>query len=221
MEPVKIIARFSDGRIKRGFSQDFYTDKPSFHLQKDLSGESGELEEVRISELKAVFFVKSFTGNPDLEERKGFAEEDKPSGRKVKVTFTDGEALHGSVLGYDSRQPGFFLFPVDPKSNNMRVYVVNAAVKNFQYLRSNSTAMTNKFDYQSLIPETRGKLLMIDDKERELLRLILSKVIETENGRQYIIDKLGGEYVRIGENLLKQMKEAYENSLADGTVETI
>ena len=81
MEPVKIIARFSDGRMKRGFSQDFYPDKPIFHLQADFSGESGELEDVRISDLKAVFFVKNFSGNPDHEERKRFIKEDQPSGR--------------------------------------------------------------------------------------------------------------------------------------------
>jgi hypothetical protein len=134
MEPARIIARFSDGRMIKGLSQDFFPNKPVFHLYKNVEGISGAPVEIRLNELKAVFFVKTFEGDRDYKERKVFLHGDKSSGRKVEVTFGDGEVLQGSVLGYNPNQCGFFLFPVDPESNNIRVFVVNEAVKSFRYL---------------------------------------------------------------------------------------
>ena len=77
--------------------------------------------------------MRSSTG-ADNRATSRFMEGDKPSGRKVEVTFADNEVLQGSVLGYNPKQSGFFLFLADPKGNNIRVFVVNNAVKNFRYL---------------------------------------------------------------------------------------
>ena len=129
-----IIARFRDGRMKKGYSQDFFPNKPLFHLQVQSEDASAEPEELRVNQLKAVFFVKDFEGNPGYQERKSFVEGDKSTGRRVEVIFEDDEVLQGSVLGYNAQQAGFFLFPVDSKSNNDRVFVVNASVKNIKYL---------------------------------------------------------------------------------------
>ncbi|MFX0203946.1 MAG: DUF6982 domain-containing protein [Candidatus Hodarchaeota archaeon] len=134
MDPVKIIARFRDGSIIKGFSQDFFPSKSSFHLNKDLTSTSADLINVQVTDLKAVFFARTFEGNPKHNERKIFIKGDKPSGRKAEVTFEDDEVIQGSVLGYNANQAGFFLFPVDPNSNNMRIFVINAAVKNFRFL---------------------------------------------------------------------------------------
>jgi hypothetical protein len=82
---------------------------------------------VVVSELKAVFFVKSLVGNAAYHEVKEF---DGPtSGRKVQVTFNDGEVLVGSTQAYQADRPGFFLVPADPQSNNERIYVVAGAVQ--------------------------------------------------------------------------------------------
>jgi hypothetical protein len=78
--------------------------------------------------------VKSFLGNPEYHERKVFREGEKHSGRKVEVTFTDGEIMQGSILPYNPQQLGFFLFPADPRSNNLRVFVINATLKSFRYI---------------------------------------------------------------------------------------
>jgi len=206
MESVKIVVRFADGRILKGYSQDFFPNKPVFHLVRNLARGAANHKEVRVSDLKAMFFVKTFAGNPDYKERKSFVEGDVVQGRKVEVAFVDGEILQGSVLGYNPKDSGFFLFPSDPKSNNHRVFVVNSAVKNFRYLEDELAQKTRGDDYQSLIPETRGKLLMVTDEERLLLRLVLSKVMETDGGREYIVETLGIAYLQIAEELLKEME---------------
>ena len=206
MDSVKIVILFADGRIDKGYSQDFFPNKPIFHLFKNLARGTANHKEIRVSDLKAIFFVRTFAGNPDYKERKRFGEGDTAQGRKAEVAFVDGEVLQGSVLGYDPKDSGFFLFPSDPKSNNQRVFVVNTAVKNFRYLEDELVQKTRNDDYQCLIPETRGKLLMVTDEERTLLRLVLSKVMETDGGREYIIEKLGIAYLRVAEELLKEMK---------------
>ena len=50
-----------------------------------------------------------------------------------------------------------------------------------------------------------GQLFMLDKKERQLLRLLLSKVIKSVSGRKVLSEKLGPEFVKIGLNLLRQM----------------
>ena len=207
MKPVKMVAHFSDGRIKKGYCQDFFPNKPVFHLIRSDAGEAQELEEILVADLKALFFVNSFAGNPDYKERKEFGQGDSPKGRKVEVTFADGEILQGSVLGYSSKEPGFFLFPVDPKSNNLKVFVVNASVKEFRYLGSETAPVSVKNDYQLLIPENRGKLLMVSGEERKVLKLVLSQVLRTDSGREYILEKLGDHYLKIAQELLEEMEK--------------
>jgi hypothetical protein len=206
MEPVKMVVRFADGRIKKGYSQDFFPNKSVFHLSGNPARESQEPEEIRVADLKAVFFVNSLAGNPDYKERKEFAEGDSPKGRKVEVTFADGETMQGSILGYSAKEAGFFLFPVDRKSNNMKVFAVNAAVREFRFLGSETVSAGAKNEYQCLIHEARGKLLMVSGEERMVLKLILSRVLETDSGREYIVEKLGDSYLKIAEELLEEME---------------
>ena len=80
MDSVKIVIRFADGRIEKGYSQDFFPNKPMFHLFKNLSKGAANQKEIHVAELKAVFFVKTFAGNPDYKERKRFVEGDTSQG---------------------------------------------------------------------------------------------------------------------------------------------
>jgi hypothetical protein len=134
MEPVKVIMRYADGRIIKGYTNDFFPNKPMFHVRSIDSDPADKGVDVSIKELKAVFFVKDFAGNAAYNEEKNFPEGQHPAGRKVEVTFSDGEMLVGTNLGYDPGRPGFFVVPSDAQSNNLRVFVISAAVKKFRYL---------------------------------------------------------------------------------------
>ena len=133
MEPIKVVVRYLNGQVLKGFTQDFLPNKDRFHLHP-AGKSSAESLEIFTRDLKAIFFVQDFVGNPQYDERKKYTDADKPQGRKVEVTFVDGEILVGSTLGYDPKRPGFFLFPVYPKSNNIRVFAISPAVKNVRYL---------------------------------------------------------------------------------------
>jgi len=133
MERVKVVVGYSNGKVIKGFTEDFYPNKERFHLFP-ADNPSGGAIEVSINDLKAIFVVRDFIGDPLYKERKKYIEGEKPSGRKVEVTFKDGEVLVGSTLGYDPERQGFFVFPADPKGNNIRAYVVSSPVVKVRYL---------------------------------------------------------------------------------------
>jgi hypothetical protein len=119
-------------------------------------------------------------------ERKQFVEGDNHGAEKIEVTFEDGETLQGSVLRYTMQETGFFFFPADPNSNNLALFVVNAAVKKFRYLRFHSITSPSRDDYQCLIPAGYGTLLMLSGEEKKVLKLILPKVLTANAAREYI-----------------------------------
>jgi hypothetical protein len=48
-------------------------------------------------------------------------------------------------------------------------------------------------------------MLMLDNKERKLLKEILALTLKSQSARTWIAKKLGNEYIKIGEKLLKTM----------------
>ena len=133
MEPIKVVVRFLNGNVIKGFTQDFFPNKDRFHLHPATKS-SGDAMEVLVKDLKAIFFVQDFDGDAQYSERKSYGDGEKIQGRKVEVAFADGEVLVGSTLGYDPKRPGFFIFPADPKSNNIRLFAITSAVKKVRYL---------------------------------------------------------------------------------------
>ena len=134
MEPNKVVVRYTNGTVLKGFMQNFSPTKDSFHLVP-AEKPSSETIEVFMRRLKAIFVVRDFYGNPQYNERKEYLEGENPSGLKLEVTFADGEVIVGStVLGYDPKRQGNFIIPADPKSNNIRVFAVSSAVKNVRQL---------------------------------------------------------------------------------------
>ena len=133
MEKTKVVVRFSNGKLMKGFTEDFFPNKERFHVIPADNHSAGAIE-VSTKDLKAIFLVRDFTGDSLYDERKKYIEGEKPSGKKVEVTFADGEVLAGSTLAYDSKRQGFFIFPADPKSNNIRVYAVSSGLKKVRYV---------------------------------------------------------------------------------------
>ena len=58
----------------------------------------------------------------------------KVFGKKVEVTFKDREVLVGSILDDATPERGFFLFPTNPRSNNVMIFAVSAAVGDIRFL---------------------------------------------------------------------------------------
>lgn len=129
----KVILRCLDGRLVKGYIDDFSVSDEFVALEY----ESSEKQKIRVDELKAIFFVRTFEGNKSYSEKKSFR--DLVSlGKRVFVKFKDGECMTGYLEGdvpwekgfflETSKGPGFFLVPVDSESNNIKVFVVASSV---------------------------------------------------------------------------------------------
>jgi hypothetical protein len=127
----KLVVRYLDGTLLKGFSQDFHATRSFFHLTPSITP-GAETSMVPMQQLKAVFFVRDFEGDPNYVEAQTFA--DRPSGRKIEITFADGEQMVGSTLGYRTDGAGFFVSPADGDGNNLRVFVLPGGVKRVRYL---------------------------------------------------------------------------------------
>ena len=130
----KVVVRFQNGTVMKGFTADFMPNKDVFHLTPGDAQPGSPPLRVSIKDCKALFFVKDFEGDPKYDEKKEFDPARNLGGRKIKVVFKDNEILIGTTQGYQPDRPGFFVFPADPKSNNDRSFVVSAATKQVSFL---------------------------------------------------------------------------------------
>ncbi len=121
----KLVAvRFKDGRVLKGWTADFYPQRPMFHVKES---DTSQVVTVRLPDLKAVFFIRTPGGDPERDERKDFDLQTTPE-REIWVQFKDGEELAGFSTSYASTGSGFYFRPADPDSNMERAYVVRQAV---------------------------------------------------------------------------------------------
>ena len=128
MGPNKVVAKFKDNTMAKGKTNDFFPNKTQFHLEKI----DGQTVEITIEDLKAVFFVKDFKGNKD--HRDNYNDQIAAGGRKIRVSFTDGETVIGYTLGYSPNRQGFYITPADLQGNNQRIFVVASATDKIEFL---------------------------------------------------------------------------------------
>jgi len=122
----KVVAHFIDHSVIKGTSADVDPKRPLCHVHTP----AREVVEVDLRQVKALFFVKDLAGKPDYEEAQAPAQGDQRlrGSRLVEVAFADGERLGGLMNRYPPLGPFFFMLPVDPQSNNVRILVNRDAV---------------------------------------------------------------------------------------------
>lgn len=90
--------------------------------------DTNEIEVVSIKDVKAVFYVNSFEGDPVRNHINFHTRAPIVHGIWMRFQFRDGEVMEGIV--YNSIRylvdPGFFVLPTDPGSNNKLVYVLKS-----------------------------------------------------------------------------------------------
>jgi len=122
----KVVAHLIDHSVIKGTSADVDPKRPLCHVHTP----AREVVEVDLRQVKALFFVKDLAGKPGYEEAQAPAEGDQRlrGSRLVEVAFADGERLGGLMNRYPPLGPFFFMLPVDPQSNNVRILVNRDAV---------------------------------------------------------------------------------------------
>jgi len=130
----KVIARKLDGQTIKGYletTRDLASTKNITIVS--LAGKVNRVPKVK---MKALFFVRKFSGNKEYNEIKFFRTQPKIDGLWVRVSFYDDELLEGLIVNSSHflLDDGFYLRPPDPHSNNRLIYVVKAALKDFSVL---------------------------------------------------------------------------------------
>jgi hypothetical protein len=126
----EVVARFLDGKVIKGVSLDVDPNRPICHVR---TGER-RMVEVKLTTLKALYFVKDLVGDAKRDDSTLLAEADERShgSYPIDIEFIDGERLVGFTVRYPPIRPFFFVLPADVRSNNIRVLVNRAAVKRMQ-----------------------------------------------------------------------------------------
>jgi hypothetical protein len=121
----QVVARFLDGRIIKGQALDVDPSRPTFHIRP----RARPAMEVRLADLKALFFVKDLTGDPKRVEGMSIESEDTRArgAHAIEVEFADGERVVGLTVRYPPVRPYFYVLPADESSNNLRILVNRAA----------------------------------------------------------------------------------------------
>ena len=137
MHKKKAVVKYQNGEIIKGWIEDFRLDRASFILFPLIDYSKEERMEINFNSLKAVFFVKDFTGDKDYKKVRTFNVDLKitPSQRKLIVNFEDGEHLYGTSHNYGRYKVGFFVYPIDPKDNSERIFVAHSAVETVRLMK--------------------------------------------------------------------------------------
>jgi hypothetical protein len=151
-----VVAHYKGGRLLKGYTKDFAPGKESFTLVSEQKRDKGQTYQVRVGDLKAVFFVRALEGNMFYREKKRFREVNMSHlrGISMRVRFKDGEVIRGSSLDYAIGKKAFFLTPVDPESNNERIYVVADSVVDIKVAGEAFAEPTDYMASAKTVPQT-------------------------------------------------------------------
>ncbi len=94
------------------------------------------VDEIRTEKAKAIFYVDNFEGDLSHNPLQFHSRAPIVHGVWIRVEFLDGEIMEGIV--HNSIRylvdPGFFMEPSDPGSNNKLVYVMKSWLKDYRVL---------------------------------------------------------------------------------------
>ena len=127
--PTTVVAAFLDGRRLKGYVFGFSALRDHCAIFPSPVAKQGEGEDINLKQLKAIFFIHE----PSPEQP--VAPTNPGHGRKIDVTFSDGERLEGTTEGYTKERLGFFMVPHDPGGKILRIFVINANVSNVRWVQ--------------------------------------------------------------------------------------
>jgi hypothetical protein len=123
-------------KLDKALLKGFLDPKGYLASEIDLLDREGHLVHIPMPQVKAVFFVRDFDGNPDRAERKIFRSRPRLAGLWVRMTFKDDEVLEAllpnNLLEVDAL--GFLVTPPDVYSNNVRIFIPRTALMEMEVL---------------------------------------------------------------------------------------
>jgi hypothetical protein len=128
----RVVIRKLDKELIKGFLD------PAHYLEPEIEvlDREGRLIHLRLDEIKGIFFVRDFEGNPQRAERKIFRSRPRLAGLWVRMTFKDTEVLEAllpnNLLEVDPL--GYLVRPPDVYSNNLKIFIPRTALTGMEVL---------------------------------------------------------------------------------------
>lgn len=126
----KVVAKKKNGSLIKGTTGNFLPSKNIFHVFSGIKA-TGDITEVNVDELKAVFFVKKLEGDRKAHDKPRVSSNliHRNIGKNIRVVFHDDEIIEGFSHSLHLDRNGFFMVPSDLESNNERIFVVLSSIK--------------------------------------------------------------------------------------------
>ena len=192
----RVVVALLDGRRLKGFVYNFAMGCidlnvfPSPNADRKVAATL-----VEVAACKAIFFVKSHEGSKEgrAAEREASANPKKraPRGTKIRIIFSDGEEMVACTESYSPNRQGFWIYPLDARSNNLRVFIVNANVKQVLTLKPMDTSHTAKPDQERIArltppgsPAVAAEAFSLDLKCEAVLRVLTGET-PADLGKEY------------------------------------
>jgi hypothetical protein len=136
--------------------------------------DSNTVEEISIKDVKAIFYVHNFEGDANHKEMSFYGKSPIVHGIWMRVQFLDGEVIEGIV--HNSIRylvdPGFFLVPTHPGSNNKLIYVSKSQLAEHRVLGTRNlnvvfdSALNGTSDAKWLLPQKKAASNDVSDVKR-------------------------------------------------------
>lgn len=126
----RIVVRYNSGQLHKGYTHAFQPARGYVTILPDPAGDAATGLMVPFTDVKAIFFVRDLAGDPARETSPAAP---TATGRRVAITFRDGEQLVGTTTDDPGQRPGFFLVPADRGGNNERVFVIAPSVADMAF----------------------------------------------------------------------------------------
>ena len=129
----KVVVRKLDKELVKGYvdSENLFGENGVEVLDLE-----GRLLTIPLDQIKGIYYVREFDGQPDRPERKTFLSRPRLAGLWVRMTFKDSEVIDGlmseNLLTLEPQ--GFLVAPPDVYSNNLRIFVPRTALASFDVL---------------------------------------------------------------------------------------
>lgn len=145
VEERKVVVKLRSGEVVKGHvsvprvhaSDPFYDSKQNRKeaLTVRLLS-SNESVEIPLSEVKAVFFVKSFRGDPKRKDLRFYSNGPAVGTIWAEIRFSDNEVIEATIENSVQHLmgDGFLLHPSDRESNNVLIYVNKSAIATYRVL---------------------------------------------------------------------------------------
>lgn len=128
----QVVGKYRDGRLIRGYTNDFSPMNPYLHISPAPHAEGSEF--VSMMHLDALFFGRD-ARRSDLDDVELSGPDVVPAnGRRVAVPLPNGTEIVGSARSYSRNASGFFVESFDQDSGTFRVFVTAGGVRSVRFV---------------------------------------------------------------------------------------